>query len=119
MKAIGISNPYTSGKVYIIWDIPHDKINGFEVYRDNKLIATSFSEEGLHVFIPPTMFDHDHHTNLFKKILHISSCILMKMYINISTTNIKLLRLERTKMEMSWKPLNQTRYLLKPSRRYS
>ena len=35
MKAIGISNPYTSGKVYIIWDIPHDKINGFEVYRDN------------------------------------------------------------------------------------
>lgn len=67
MKAIGISNPYTSGKVYIIWDIPHDNINGFEVYRDNELIATSFSEEGLHVFIPPTMFDHDHHTNLFKK----------------------------------------------------
>lgn len=67
MKAIGISNPYTSGKVYIIWDIPHDKINGFEIYRDNELIATSFSEEGLHVFIPPTMFDHDHHTNLFKK----------------------------------------------------
>lgn len=70
MQAIAISNGYTTGKVYIIWEIPHDKINGFEIYRDGNLIATSFSEEGLKVFIPPTMFDHDHQTNLFKKDSH-------------------------------------------------
>ena len=70
MQAIAISNGYTTGKVYIIWEIPHDNITGFEIYRDNKLIATSFSEESLRVFIPPTMFDHDHQTNLFKKDSH-------------------------------------------------
>lgn len=67
MEIHAISTPYTSGKVYVIWEIPHDKINGFEVYRDDKLIATSFSEDGLKTFVPPTMFDSDHHTNLFKK----------------------------------------------------
>jgi hypothetical protein len=67
MQAIAISNGYTTGKVYIIWEIPHDKINGFEIYRDGKLIASSLQEEGLHVFVPPTMFDHDHQTNLFRK----------------------------------------------------
>ena len=67
MEAHAVSLPYTSNKVYIIWEIPHDKINGFEIYRDNKLIATSFSEDGLKMFISPTMFDSDHHTNLFKK----------------------------------------------------
>lgn len=70
MKAIAISNGYTSGKVNIIWEIPHDKINGFEIYRDGNLIATSLSEKGLKVFVPPTMFDHDHQTNLFKKDSH-------------------------------------------------
>lgn len=67
MQAIAISNGYTTGKVYVIWEIPHDKINGFEIYRDGKLIASSLQEEGLPVFIPPTMFDHDHQTNLFRK----------------------------------------------------
>ena len=66
MKAIGISNPYTSGKVYIIWEIPHDKITGYEIYRNNILIASSLKEEP-DVFTHPTLFDHDHHTNLFKK----------------------------------------------------
>lgn len=70
MKTIAISNGYVTGKVYVIWEIPHDKINGFEIYRDGNLIATSFSEKGLQVFIPHTMFDHDHHTNLFKKDSH-------------------------------------------------
>ena len=67
MEVIAISNGYTTGKVYIIWEVPHDKINGFEIYRDGKVIASSLNEDGLKIFIPPTMFDHDHHTNLFKK----------------------------------------------------
>ena len=67
MQAIALSNGYTSGKIYVIWEIPHDKINGFEIYRDGKLIASSLDKDGLHTFISPTMFDHDHHTNLFRK----------------------------------------------------
>jgi hypothetical protein len=68
MKAIAISNGYTSGKVYVIWDIPHDGITGYEVFRDGTLIATSLPDaETPVVFENPTMFDHDHHTNLFKK----------------------------------------------------
>lgn len=67
MQAMAVSNGYMTGKVCVIWEIPHDKINGFEIYRDGNLIASSLQEEGLHTFIPPTMFDHDHHTNLFKK----------------------------------------------------
>lgn len=66
MQAIAISNGYTSGKVYIIWEIPHENINGYEIDRDGKTIASSFFEEPTE-FIQPTMFDHDHHTNLFKK----------------------------------------------------
>ena len=67
MKAIGVSNPYMSGKVYIIWEIPHDKINAFEIYRDENIITSSLTEEGMNIFVPPTIFDHDHHTNHFKK----------------------------------------------------
>lgn len=65
MRAIAMSNGYT-GKIYVIWDIPHDNVSGYEVIRNGKIIASSFSEEPAE-FIHPTMFDHDHHTNLFKK----------------------------------------------------
>lgn len=68
MQAIAISNGYTSGKVYIIWEIPHDNITGYEVFRDNVLIASSLPDASeVTKFEHPTMFDHDHHTNLFKK----------------------------------------------------
>lgn len=66
MQAIAISNGYTTGKVYIIWEIPHDNITGYEIDRNGVTIASSFSEEPSE-FVSPTMFDHDHHTNLFKK----------------------------------------------------
>lgn len=67
MQLITISNGYTTGKAYIIWEIPHNKINGYEIYRDGKLIASSLKEENPDVFTQPTMFDHDKHTNLFRK----------------------------------------------------
>ena len=69
MNAIAISNGYITGKVYIVWEIPHDKITGYEVYRDNKLIASSLieDEEEKVEFTNPTVFDNDHHTNLFRK----------------------------------------------------
>ena len=66
MQAMASSNGYTSGKVYIVWNIPHNNISGYEIERDGKIIASSFTEEPS-VFISPTLFDHDHHTNLFKK----------------------------------------------------
>lgn len=68
MNAIAISNGYTSGKVYVIWEIPHDDITGYEVFRNGELIATSLPDAiEPSVFEHPTMFDSDHHTNLFKK----------------------------------------------------
>lgn len=69
MNAIAISNGYMTGKVFIVWEIPHDDITGYEVYRNNKMIASSLAEkeEEKVAFVPPTIFDHDHHTNLFKK----------------------------------------------------
>lgn len=67
MKAHAISTGYTTGKVYIIWDIPHDMITDYDIVRDGKVIATSTEEEGHKVFTSPTMFDSDHHTNLFVK----------------------------------------------------
>lgn len=66
MEAHAISNGYTSGKVYIIWEIPHDDISGYEIDRDGVTIASSFTEEPAE-FVSPTLFDTDHHTNLFRK----------------------------------------------------
>ena len=66
MQARIISNGYTSGKIYIVWDIPHDNITGYEIDRNGETIASSFFEEPSE-FVSPTMFDYDHHTNLFKK----------------------------------------------------
>jgi hypothetical protein len=62
MEAHAISTGYITGKVYIIWDIPHDKITDYEILRDGKPL-TILQEE----FVSPTLFDADHHTNLFVK----------------------------------------------------
>lgn len=68
MRVIGISTGYTPG-VYIIWEVPHENITGYEVYRNEQMIASSLleSEEERAEFVQPTVFDHDHQTNLFKK----------------------------------------------------
>jgi len=67
MKIYGISNGYVPGTVYVIWDIPHDGINSYQLYRDNVLIADSTNPEQTKLFQNPTLFDHDHGTNLFRK----------------------------------------------------
>ena len=66
MKANAVSNGYMSGKIYIIWEVPYDGLTGFEINRNGETIASSFFEEPSE-FVQPTVFDHDHHTNLFKK----------------------------------------------------
>ena len=68
MRAFGMSNGYTTGKIYVVWEIPYDsKLVTYEVYRNGVLIAFSPDSDGNNLFVQPTMFDHDHHTNLFKK----------------------------------------------------
>ena len=67
MKIYGISTGYPAGVVHVIWDIPHDKINSYQLYRDGVLIADSTNPEQAKLFQTPTLFDHDHGTNLFKK----------------------------------------------------
>lgn len=66
MKANAVSNGYMSGKIYIIWEVPYDGLTGFEINRNGETIASSFFEKPSE-FVQPTMFDHDHHTNLFRK----------------------------------------------------
>ena len=53
MQARIISNGYTSGKVYIVWDIPHGNITGYEIDRNGETIASSFFEEPSE-FVSPT-----------------------------------------------------------------
>lgn len=71
MEAIGISSGYPPKTVYLVWEKPYEVNNGqimyYSIYRDGQLIIFSPDEEGKEVFQSPTMFDHDHHTNLFKK----------------------------------------------------
>lgn len=57
-------------EVHVIWPIPHEYINKYEVYRDDILIAEfdkvqegpTGGEEN-----HPVFYDHDKHTNLFWK----------------------------------------------------
>lgn len=60
----------------ISFKIPNEYINKIKLYRDNKLIAESKDTEKkggpleydlLKPFELPSMFETDHHTNLFKK----------------------------------------------------
>lgn len=68
MKLFGASRVNLSGMVYLVWDIPHDKINSYQVYRNGILLADSTNPEQANLFKKPTVFDHDHWTNLFRKI---------------------------------------------------
>lgn len=53
---------------YIVWRIPHENYNSFELFRDGERIAYSSNREETHEFFEhPHPFDHDHCTNLFRK----------------------------------------------------
>lgn len=65
-EAKALASGYT-GKIYIVWDKVHDNINKFEIYRNDSLISESTLDIQWEPFEQPTIFDHDHHTNLFKK----------------------------------------------------
>lgn len=79
MNLMALANGYMTGKVYLLWSIPYDKINYFEILRNDIPIAhMRLSEKDgvpyIHTdlgnadpFIHPCLFDHDHHTNLFWK----------------------------------------------------
>lgn len=62
MKVSAFYNQYITDGVFIVFEIPHDKINHYSIYRDNVCIASSDNTE----FTNPTLFDRDHGTNLFK-----------------------------------------------------
>ncbi len=55
-----------TGSIYVVFD-KNDYINKYELYRDGVKIAESENAEGKSDFCQPTVFDHDHHTNLFRK----------------------------------------------------
>lgn len=82
MKLRTMSNGYTTGKVYAIWDIPYDEMNYYELWRNGVIIQqTELDNKGVPVgptaihtdledanpFVHPCLFDHDHHTHLFWK----------------------------------------------------
>ncbi len=68
MEIHAYSNAYLGKGVFIVWSIPYSRMNSFEVFRDGKSIAKSNTkEETDEMFNHPEMFDHDHHTWLFRK----------------------------------------------------
>lgn len=62
IKAIPCS--YTN-KIYVIFD-KLEHINRYELYKNGVKIA-EYDSANVSDFVQPTLFDHDHHTNLFKK----------------------------------------------------
>lgn len=65
-------------QVFVVWDIPDDACNHYELWRDNEKIAEmdylakdipgNHSEPTEEIpFVNPCMFDRDHHTHLFFK----------------------------------------------------
>ena len=60
-----VSTGYPPKQVYIIWTVPHNSITDYEVYRNGVLIASTAMGSK---FESPTIFDSDHHTNLFRKM---------------------------------------------------
>lgn len=69
MRLIAISSGNPPDQVYLIWEIPHDRDIMYGIYRDDVLIAGGFdpNKDTNDIFVHPTLFDHDHGTNLFKK----------------------------------------------------
>ena len=66
MEMHTISTVTMHDKVYIIWQIPNHQVTGYEIYRNDVLIASSV-DNNEKIFVSPTLFDNDHHTNLFRK----------------------------------------------------
>ena len=58
------ASSYTS-KIYVVFD-KHEYVDKYELYRDGIKIA-EYDKENRSDFAQPTLFDHDHHTNLFRK----------------------------------------------------
>lgn len=69
MRLIAISSGNPPDQVYLIWEIPYDGNISYAVHRDGKVIAdnSTSDEQNKDIFVHPTLFDHDHGTNLFKK----------------------------------------------------
>lgn len=65
VKVIATPLSYTNS-VHVVFN-ENECISKYELYRDGVKIATSENEEGKSDFSRPTVFDHDHHTNLFRK----------------------------------------------------
>ena len=47
----------------LIWPEPFDNVSKYEIFKNGEL----FMELTAEMFEKPSMFDHDHHTNLFWK----------------------------------------------------
>ena len=62
MRAVPCS--YTS-EIYVIFD-KLERVNKYELYKNGVKIA-EFDKTNMSDLVQPTLFDHDHHTNLFKK----------------------------------------------------
>ena len=58
------ASSYTN-KIYVVFD-KHEYVDKYELYRDGVKVA-EYDETNQSAFAQPTLFDHDHHTNLFKK----------------------------------------------------
>lgn len=56
----------------LIWPEPFDDATKYEVYKDGELFM-DITED---MFLHPTMFDHDHHTNLFWKTSNHENLVL-------------------------------------------
>lgn len=68
MRLIAISSGNPPNKVYLIWEIPFNGNIAYTVHRDGKVIADNLPDNESKVdFEHPTLFDHDHGTNLFTK----------------------------------------------------
>lgn len=59
------ASSYTN-KIYVVFS-EEEHVDKYEVYRDGVKIAEYDTASKLSDFEHPTLFDHDHHTNLFRK----------------------------------------------------
>lgn len=59
-----VASAYT-GSIYVVFN-ENKIVDKYELYRNGELIAAT-GETDYGPFERPTLFDHDHHTNLFRK----------------------------------------------------
>lgn len=63
-----VVNSAYMNNVYVVWEIPWHAVK-YILYRNDEIIAETpeeITEETPNPFERPTIFDHDHHTELFK-----------------------------------------------------